>query len=219
MSNLPKLIIGGDPFNRFSYLYDKEAFQKLQNKKYALEVLRSAYTHGARAFDLSFESNLNLFRKLQHYVGNKTLIGIGNPTYKQGVFLKDKPLCCYRDRIIATLISCYFPKKILNSLENNSYLQKFIFNYKKSAKLLTINEIQSIYINYPFLRRRFSLFKDKCEFLMFGGDDADWLISLGRIDLVGELYNETIQQKFKPIFLCQYATYSKRKTNLPILLN
>ena len=61
---LPASILGGDPFNQFRFLYRRELLWKLFDEDYCLSIMRGCYEAGGRAYDLSFEVNARLMRRL-----------------------------------------------------------------------------------------------------------------------------------------------------------
>ncbi len=203
---LPASILGGDPFNQFRFLYRRELLWKLFDEDYCLSVMKAAYSAGGRAFDLSFDVNSRLFRRLLNETGDK-LLGFGNPTWEQGVILNDRYLQYSRDRILITLVERLFPRDIADQVENELSQQDIlVFGYDHTAKSLSDKEIASIRLDRDLFLKRISIFKD-CQYLMIGGSDADWLVSLGRVDLIAQMVQIAREQGFIPFVLCQYASY------------
>ncbi len=202
---LPPSILGGDPFNHFRFLYRKELWWKLHDEEYCLSVMRAAFEAGARAFDLSFEVNTRLFRRLIEETGEK-LTGFGNPTWEQGVFLNGRFIQFSRDRILRTLVDRLFPRDIAQLVaEKLSHEDVLVFGYDSEAAPLSDDEIARISLNEDVFRKRLSIFQD-CQYVCFGGSDADWLVPLGRMDVVADMARVVREEGFVPILLCQYAT-------------
>jgi hypothetical protein len=202
---LPPSILGGDPFNQFRYLYRKELWWKLHDEEYCLSVMRAAFEAGGRAFDLSFEVNTRFFRRLIDETGEK-LIGFGNPTWEQGVFLDGRFIQHSRDRILRTLVDRLFPRDIAQLVDEKlSHEDVLVFGYDREVALLSDVEIASIALDEDAFRWRLSIFRD-CQYICFGGSDADWLVPLGRMDVVADLVRVVREEGFIPILLCQYAT-------------
>jgi hypothetical protein len=203
---LPASILGGDPFNQFRFLYRRELLWKLFDEEYCLSVMRAAYTAGGHAFDLSFEVNSRLFKRLLDETGEK-LLGFGNPTWEQGVILHNRYLQYSRDRILITLVKRCFPGDIAEKVEKELSQQDIlVFGYDRDAKPLSDEEIASIRLDSELFLRRISIFKD-CQYLLLGGSDADWLVSLGRVDLIAEMAQIARNEGFIPYLLCQYASH------------
>ena len=202
---LPPSILGGDPFNQFRYLYREELWWKLHDEEYCLSVMRAALEAGGRAFDLSFEVNTRLFQRLMEETGER-LIGFGNPTWEQGVFLNGRFIQLSRDRILRTLVDRLFPRSIARLVDEKlSHQDVLVFGYDRQAAPLSDEEIADIALDEEVFRRRLSIFRD-CQYICFGGSDADWLVPLGRMDLVADLARIVREEGFIPILLCQYAT-------------
>lgn len=202
---LPPSILGGDPFNQFRYLYRKDLWWKLHDEEYCLSVMQAAFEAGGRAFDLSFDVNTRLFRQLIEETGQK-LIGFGNPTWEQGVILNGRFIQLSRDRILRTLVDRMLPRPIARLVDEKlSHEDVLVFGYDREAPPLSDDEIASIALDEEAFRRRLSIFRD-CQYICFGGSDADWLVPLGRMDLVRDMARVVRQQGFVPILLCQYAT-------------
>lgn len=202
---LPASILGGDPFNQFRFLYRRELLWKLFDEEYALSVMKAYYDAGGRAYDLSFEENTRPFRSLLEWA-DEPLIGFGNPSWEQGVFLNGRYLQYSRDRVLRTLVDRLFPRSIARLVEEKlSKDDVLVFGYDPEARPLTDEEIASISLNEEAFSRRLSIFKD-CRYILMGGSDADWLVSLGRLDLVAAMAAQIRQQGWIPLLLCQYAS-------------
>lgn len=204
-NRLPPSILGGDPFNHFRFLYRRDLLWKLHDEEYCLSVMRAAYDVGGRAFDLSFQVNTRLFARLERETGER-LIGFGNPTWEQGVLLNGRQIQFSRDRIIRTCIDRLWPRPIAQLVESRLANQDLlVFGYDHNASPLTDEEIVEIRLDRDLFRKRLSIFQN-CDYILFGGSDADWLVSLGRLDILVELAQVVREEGFIPILLCQYAT-------------
>jgi len=202
---LPASILGGDPFNMFRFLYRRELLWKLFDEDYCLAVMQAALQAGGHAFDLSFEENCRLFRRLREET-NMDLIGFGNPTWEQGVILNGKYIQYSRDRILRTLVDRLLDRRLANLVETRLSIEDvLVFGYDRKAELLSDQEIASIYLDEGLFRKRLSIFRD-CKYILMGGSDADWLVSLGRIDILAEMSRVVRQQGYIPMILCQYAS-------------
>jgi hypothetical protein len=132
--------------------------------------------------------------------------GFGNPTWEQGVFLNGRFLQFSRDRILRTLVDRLFPRDIAQLVaEKLSHEDVLVFGYDSEAADLSDDEIASISLNEDVFRKRLSIFQD-CQYVCFGGSDADWLVPLGRMDVVADMARVVREEGFVPILLCQYAT-------------
>jgi hypothetical protein len=105
------------------------------------------------------------------------------------------------------LVDRLFPPHIAQLVDERlSHEDVLVFGYDREASLsLSDEEIASIELDEDTFRERLSIFRD-CQFICFGGSDADWLVALGRMDVVAELARVVRQGGFIPILLCHYAT-------------
>jgi len=205
---LPPVILGGDPFNRFRFLYDPSLWWKLHDPEYTLGVMRAAYDAGCRAYDLSDESNTHPFWQLRTQV-EESLVGFGNPTWEQGVFLHGRYLQLCRDRILRTLVERpLLPPHIATQIRDRlSQEAVMVFGYDPQAPLLSDEEIAAIHLDEGTFLRRLREFGGACQYIFLGGSDADWLLSLGRADIVQRMAILTHKSGFVPILLVHYASY------------
>ncbi len=202
---LPPSILGGDPFNMFRFLYRWDLLWKLFDEEYCYSVMRACYEAGGIAYDLSFMENVRLFRRLKEDTGDE-LIGFGNPTWEQGVFLNGRFLQHSRDRIIRTLVDRLWPRDVAKIVEEKlSHEAVLVFGYDRNALPITEQEIESIYLDEEAFLRRLSIFED-CQYILMGGADADYLVSLGRMDIVARMAEVVRQAGYLPFLLSQYPS-------------
>jgi len=207
-NKIPAIILGGDPFShQFRYLYRKDRWWKLHDEGYCLSIMRSAYEAGCRGYDLSFQENVHLFNKLADEV-QEPLLGFGNPTWEQGVMFEGRFIFFIRDRIIRTLVNHLWPRPIAKLVDEKlAHEDVLVFGYDRESALLTDEEIDKIYLDEAIFRKRLSIFKDVCQFVYFGGSDADYLVSLGRMDIVEQMLAVVKSEGFLPLLLCQYPSF------------
>lgn len=204
---LPASFLGGDPFNQFRFLYRRELLWKLFDEEYCLSVMKAAYDAGGRGFDLSFDVNSRLFKRLIETTGDRSLIGLGNPSWEQGVVFEQRFIQYNRDRILKTLVDRLFPRDLAARVENQfSHDDVLVFGYDRNVEPLTDKEIESIYLDEVLFKQRISIFKD-CQYIALGGSDADWLVSLGRLDIIQQMAQIVRQAGSIPFLLCQYASH------------
>ena len=203
---IPPAILGGDPFNQFRFLYRQDLLWKLFDEDYCYSVMKACHAAGGTAYDLSFEVNTRMFRRLLDETG-ENLLGFGNPSWEQGVFLNGKHLQYSRDRIVKTLVERKFSRPMAEFVEEKLSVEAvLVFGYDHSVEPLTDEEIGSIYLDKWAFIQRLSIFKD-CQYIFLGGSDADWLVSLGRVDIIVEMARIVRQLGFIPMLLCQYASH------------
>jgi hypothetical protein len=103
-------------------------------------------------------------------------------------------------------VSRLFPTSLAKLVKDKlSKEDVLVFGYDRHAKPLSDTEIEGIYLDRGLFRKRLSIFGD-CQYIFLGGSDADWLVPLGRIDILIEMAQIVRQEGFIPLLLCQYAT-------------
>lgn len=201
---LAKAILGGDPFSdAFRGLYDPGCYWKLTDPDYCLSVMEAAYAGGCRAFDFSFGQVQEVFLRLQDRVG-EPLDGYGNPTYLQGVMLEGRHLQFLRDRVLKTIAAR------MNGAERDRFDRlgdsaKMVFGFDRSAEPLSDREIGAIRLDERVFLKRLSEL-GACRYVLVGGTDADWLFTLGRADIIGQMSELVRSLGKKPLLLCHYAS-------------
>ncbi|MCB2202621.1 hypothetical protein KQH56_01305 [bacterium] len=206
-TQLPPIILGGDPFSQqFRFLYRKDRVWKLHDEDYCLSIMRSAYEAGCRGFDLSFPENVRLLKRLMAEV-DEPVLGFGNPTWNQGVMFNGRFIFFIRDRILKSLVDRIWPRPVANLVRTQLAKEAvLVFGYDGDAEPLTDKEIAGIYLDEDIFRQRLSIFKGVCQYIYFGGSDADYLVSLGRMDLVEAMLSVVRSEGFEPMLLCQYPS-------------
>ncbi|MFZ5435117.1 MAG: hypothetical protein ACOZCF_02080 [Bacillota bacterium] len=80
-----------------------------------------------------------------------------------------------------------------------------VFGYDDSVPALTDAEIASIALDEQAFRERLEGLS-AARFLMLGGTDADWLSSLGRMDIVAQMVRIAKDMGFVPLLLGHYTS-------------
>lgn len=206
MKTLHPVILGGDPFsNVFRGLYNLQRFWKLTDPEYCLNIMQAAYAGGARAFDLSFPENVELFCALQKRV-DEQIFAYGNPTYLQGTKLHGRDLQYLRDRIVKTIVEEYLSPELVELFKHKLKEEAgMVFGYDAEADALTEQEVADIYLDEKAFARRLEQLAC-CKYIMLGGTDADWLFSLQRADVIRRMVAITRQKGYIPLLICHYAS-------------
>lgn len=198
------VIVGGDPFNLFRGLYPRELWWRLNDPDYCLDVMRHAYAAGARAYELSFSENVDLFRRLRAEAGD--VVGFANPTWKQGVMLNGRFIQYSRDRVLRTIVEKYLPARLRALVENHlRYQAPLVFDYDHQVPALSSHDLDTISLNENHFRSRLGELSDS-TFALVGGTDADWLFVLGRPEPVVRMVEISRAEGFRPLLLCHYAS-------------
>jgi len=150
-----------------------------------VKILKYAYEHGIRTFDVSVCPNfIKAYNDFLQYTNGDTT-GIGNPNWKCGFKLKDQDLWNIQDRIRKTLLKKYFSeeeRKCIFSLPK--VIQKRWFLPSKEKPILSVKEVSDMYLDEKQFEKNLKMLKGLVKIVVFGSDYLEWLIKLNRLDLI-----------------------------------
>jgi hypothetical protein len=161
-------------------------------------LMKKAYEMGAWCFDLPSTKHLESFKELKSLTMDETLIGLRHLEVEGGVSFLGKPLHRFESKIISTikkeLVPSHLPRKILPP--------------SSSFEVFTQREIDRIVFDPFRFDKILSLFDPKeSPLLLVGEKYGDWLLALGRIDLLHEMVLTVRGKGFIPIFSGQWTTF------------
>ena len=109
-----------------------------------------------------------------------------------------KPLHQFESKVVSTIKKDLLP----------SHLPRNILPPSSSSEVFTQKEIDRIAFDPLRFGKALSLFDSKeSPFLLVGQKYGDWLLALGRIDLLHEMVSRVRERGFLPIFSGQWATF------------
>ncbi len=165
-------------------------------------LLKRIYGMGVTFFDLPSMKHLEKFRELKQLTEDKNLIGLCHLEAEVGVSLVGKPLHQFETRVVSTI-------------ERNLSLPNTIRHgppLSLSSDVLTQKEIDRIAFDSQRFEKTLSLFSsEESPLLMVGGRYGEWLLALGRIDLLKEMVSRVKERGFCPVYSGQWATFSLPK--------
>ncbi len=163
-----------------------------------LSLMRVAYGIGAWSFDLPSPKQLESFRKLRGLTDDDNLIGFCHLGAEKGASFLGKPLHRFESKIISTIRRDLLPPN----------LTRDILPASSSSEVLTQKEIDRIAFDPLRFEEALSPFDPEASpFLFIGEKYGDWLLALGRIDLLHEMVARVRGKGFIPVFSGQWATF------------
>ncbi len=163
-----------------------------------LSLMKEAYEMGAWCFDLPSANHLKSFKELKHVTTDEALIGLCHIEGETGASLLGKPLHRFESKVISTIRKGLLP----------SNLTRNILPPSSSSEVFTQKEIDRIAFDPLRFEEALSLFDpEDAPFLLIGERYGDWLLALGRIDLLREMVSKVRAKGFIPIFSGQWATF------------
>ena len=167
-----------------------------------LSLMKEAYEMGAWCFDLPSANHLKSFKDLKHLTTDEALIGLCHIEGETGASFLGKPLHRFESKIISTIRRDLLP----------SNLTRPILPPSSSSEVFTQKEIDRITFDPLRFGEALSLFNpEESPFLLLGEKYGDWLLALGRIDLLHEMVSKVRGKGFIPIFSGQWATFALPK--------
>ncbi len=161
-------------------------------------LMKKTYEMGAWCFDLPLANHLESFKELKHLTTDETLIGLCHLEVEAGASFLGKPLHRFESKIISTIRKDLLP----------SHLPRNILPPSFSSEVFTQKEIDRITFDPLRFDKALSLFDPKeSPFLLVGEKYGDWLLALGRIDLLREMASRVREKGFIPIYSGQWATF------------
>ena len=161
-------------------------------------LMEKVYEMGAHCFSLPTARHLESFKALRESTQDDTLIGFGHIEAERGISLTGKPLYRFESKVLSTIARNIVPSELVKKL----------FPAYSFDEVLTQKEIDRMMFDPSRFHQSLSLFPpQEVPFLLIGGKYGDWLLGLGRSDLLKEMVSETRGKGFIPIFSGQWATF------------
>ena len=208
-----KAILGCDAFISWLYQGGDSPFKGSDGNPDTakiLEVMKTSVGYGAKCVDLS-PPLIEAFIRLQDKT-DKKIVGLGSlqEWTCKNFTIDDVPLANFDEEIKAS-VRQKLPKGYLADLtQPNIPGQEFIQSFfipNRVTRPLTKSQIDSIEMKPEFFTRRLELYqKLNVKLVEFGGIAADWLVSIGRADLLGKLLQLIRSKGFKPILICHWVS-------------
>ena len=161
-------------------------------------LMKKVYEMGVWCFDLPSVKHLESFRGLKSLTNDETLMAICHLEVEKGASLLGKPLHQFESRVVATIKKNLFLPGSIRNLPSIPF----------SSDVFTQKEIDRITFDPLRFEKALSLFNpEESPFLLIGERYGDWLLALGRIDLLKEMVRRVREKGFIPIFSGQWATF------------
>jgi len=170
----------------------------LSSKQSLLAVMKKVYAMGAWFLDLPLKKHLESFRELKKLTEDESLMGLCHVRAEDGLSFSGKPLHWFESKVISTIKRSIVP----------SELRRQIFPAGSTSEVLTQKEIDRITFDSFRFDEALSFFQpNESPLLLVGEKYGDWLLGLGRFDLLKRMMSRVREKGFIPIFSGQWATY------------
>jgi hypothetical protein len=160
--------------------------------------MKKVYEMGITHFDLPSSRHLELFRELKGLTEDENLMGLCHLEAEEGTSFLGKPLHQFETKVASTI------RKYLslpNSIRNLPAVPV-------AFEVLTQKEIDRIDFDPQRFEKALSHFHPgESPFVLVGGRYGDWLLALGRIDLLKQMMAKVREKGFTPVYSGQWATF------------
>ena len=204
-----KIILGCDDFISWLYQGGDSPFKGSDgnlNVSKVLQVMKTCISYGVTSLDLS-PPLIETFKRLQNETGEE-IVGLGalQEWICKNFTIDGVPLEKYSEEVKATIRSKlpqgYMERLIQSKTPGMGFIKSF-FKPKHSAQLLTKSQIDNIRMEPEFFKRRLELYRKlDVKLVQFGGGTADWLIGIGRTDILENLSRLISSRGFIPLLIC-----------------
>ncbi len=160
-------------------------------------LMKKIYEMGAWCFDLPSAKHLESFKELKRLTNDEGLIGLCHLELESGASFLGKPLHQFESKVISTIIKNIVPPDLTRNL----------FPAHTSQEVFTQKEIDRITFDpLRFDKALTSFNPQETPSLLLGERYGDWLLGMGRSDLLREMILRVREKGFIPILSGQWAT-------------
>jgi hypothetical protein len=213
--DLTKAILGCDSFISWIYQGGGSSFKAsggVVDSLKTYEVVKVSLDQGVRSLDLS-PPLVDVFNRLRKERREKIeALGALQEWICTNFTIGSIPLANYAEEIKATICSM-LPSSYLQNLKSSesfeSSFARSFFLPENSARPLTASQIDSIKMKSEFFKERLAFYRDlDVNLVQFGGGAADWLVALGRTDLLEDLNRLIRKSGFIPLLVCHCVSHT-----------
>ncbi len=204
--NLPTAILEGRKLQRITLSIHCPISSGVQG---IAPLMRKAYESDAWCFDLPTPAHYQSFKDLKSLTEDEALTGLPHIGAEEGVSLSGIPLHRFESKIVGTLLKNLFPSDLVKKLKEAGFWKSpYFFSGAGPSEVFTRKEIDRISFDSDrFDRALFPYQPKSCPFLLIGERYGDWLLGLGRIDLLKAMLSRVRERGFIPILSGQWATF------------
>jgi len=201
--HLPTIILEGKKLQRVILSIRPSSPQEI------LSLMRKAYERGVWCLDLPSSRHYQSFRELKGLTEDPALIGLPHVHSEEGASLSGTPLHRVEKKVHATITKNLFSSDLIRNLkEMGAWKSPYFYPPSHSADVLTQKEIDRVSFDSPRFDKTLSFFEPaESPFLLIGERYGDWLLALGRSDLLKNMLSRAREKGFLPILSGQWATF------------
>ena len=174
-----------------------------------LSLMRKAYERDVWCLDLPASRHLQSFKELRSLTEDQALLGLPHIGAEEGASLSGIPLHRVEKKVNATIMRNLFSSDLIRNLrEMDLWKSPYFYPAAHSSEVFTQKEIDRISFDSSRFEKSLSFFEPaESPFLFIGERYADWLLGLGRSDLLKDMLSRIRANGFIPILSGQWATF------------
>jgi len=163
----------------------------------------------AWCFDLPTIKHHQSLKDLRALTEEEDLIGLPHIEAEEGASLSGIPLHRFEAKASGTIMKNLFPPDLVRNLRQTGvWKSPYFFPASNTFEVFTQKEIDRISVDSSRFDKALSLFQPNISpFLLIGGKYGDWLLGLGRMDLLRAMLSRVREKGFIPILSGQWATF------------
>jgi hypothetical protein len=195
MIRIPKVVLEGIKIPRIIFSISPSANLKTQEIFF---LMKKIYEMGIWCFDIPSTNHLESFKRLRELIGDESLIGIFHIESATGISFTGKPLYQFESKIISTIIKNIIPQNLVKKIYPNHHIQD-IFTQKEIDRI--------IFDDTVFEQFLLNINKKEFPLILIGEKYNDWLVGLGRVDLLSKMISVARKKGFIPILSAKWPTF------------
>ncbi len=174
-----------------------------------LSLMRKAYEKDIRCLDLPATRHHESWKELASLTEDQTLMGLPHIGAEEGTSLSGVPLHRFEKKVSSTITNNLFSSDLIRNLkESGLWKSPYFYPTSNASEVFTQKEIDRISFDPSRFDKCLSPFQPSTSpFLFIGERYGDWLLGLGRIDLLKEMLSRVRARGFIPILSGQWATF------------
>lgn len=199
----PIAILGGDAFLDY---WGPQRTPELSTMEGVYAIMEKAYLLGVRGYDVSLNDHvIEAVRKLKGKYADVTIYG--NPNWRGGVMLGNATLHDLKTTLVRTIYSRRFTPEQRSEVNQMAEDRRRRWALSgESQQTLSETDVANITLDDAAFVSNLKKMEGTADYGLVGTDYADWLIPLGRSDVLHRMIELTRRQGLRPLSISHWAS-------------
>ena len=168
-------------------------------------MMQQAYKLGVKGYDISLNTHvIEAFKRLKEL--HSDVVAIGNPNWRCGIKLGDTIIYELGARFKKTILTRFFTPEQVNEIHQLPEERQKRWFLAEDADVLSGDEIKGVYLDEATYRAKLESFVGVTNYILIGTDYADWLIPIGRKDILARMSELAREYGFVPLSISHWAS-------------